>query len=114
MTTTVIVSAGPCGITSKITAQLLDPQAKNNSAKLLKSSIKLSVETSCNEVIKLIESIKEFKVMDLFKNFLSNPIYIAASRNLKHVTCPVPSAILKAIEVEAGFAVKKDVEMRFL
>jgi hypothetical protein len=33
---------------------------------------------------------------------------------LKHAACPVPSAILKAIEVEAGLNVAKDATIVFL
>jgi len=34
-----------------------------------------------------------------------------ASRDISHAACPVPSAILKAIEVEVGAALPQDVTM---
>ena len=39
--------------------------------------------------------------------------YQAALQNIEHITCPVPVAILKAIEAELGLALPKDVAIRF-
>ena len=39
-------------------------------------------------------------------------IYQATPQCLSHPACPVPSGILKAIEVEAGFALPKDVSIK--
>ena len=44
---------------------------------------------------------------------LNNPVYLAAGRHLKHAACPVPAAVLKALEVEAGLNVKKDATIVF-
>ena len=52
--------------------------------------------------------------MDAFKRVLDNPVYTKGATCLKHVACPVPSGILKALEVEAGLAVPKDVSIIFL
>lgn len=39
-------------------------------------------------------------------------IYEICSRHIKHTACPVPAAILKAIEVEADLAAPVDVTMK--
>jgi len=46
--------------------------------------------------------------------FADNPVYRSAAKHLKHVACPVPSAILKAIETESGMNVPKDVRIEFV
>lgn len=33
-------------------------------------------------------------------------------RNIKHAACPVPSAIIKGVEVACGLALPKDVEIK--
>ena len=56
-------------------------------------------------------------VLDRFApltGFQNNPVYRSASKHLKHAACAVPSAILKAIEVEAGLNVPKDAVIRFV
>ena len=50
---------------------------------------------------------------DALVGILKNPVYLAAARHLKHAACPVPAAVLKALEVEAGLNVKKDATIVF-
>jgi hypothetical protein len=38
----------------------------------------------------------------------------SALRHIKHVTCPVPLSVLKAVEVEAGAALPRDVRIHFV
>ena len=45
----------------------------------------------------------------VFGRMTDSAVYRSATQHLKHAACPVPSAILKAIEVEAGLAVPQDV-----
>jgi hypothetical protein len=47
-----------------------------------------------------------------FANFMENPVYIAAAKHYKHAACPVPSGIVKAIEVACGLALPKDVSFK--
>jgi len=72
------------------------------------------VRSDCEMIRKLGAEIPELSMMDAFKRVLDNPVYRAGSVCLKHVACPVPSGILKALEVEAGLAVPKNVTLQFL
>jgi hypothetical protein len=74
----------------------------------------VKVGSECEMVVKLGKEISELTMMDAFKRVLDNPVYTRAATCLKHVACPVPSAILKALEVEAGLNVPKDVSIRFV
>ena len=98
----------------KIKAELETSSSSVDRLNFLNSVVRLSVETDCDYVRKLVENLKEFKVIDLFKLFTNNPVYVEASKTIKHSTCPVPSAILKVIEAEAGLATKKNIKMEFI
>jgi len=71
------------------------------------------LESDCETVRKLGETLPELDRMDCFKRFVDNPVYVRASATLRHASCPVPCGILKALEVAAGLGVPKDVMMRF-
>jgi len=64
-------------------------------------------------VEKLGEKIQTMDMMDVFKRILDNPVYREGSACLRHVSCPVPSAVQKALEIEAGLALPKDVKIVF-
>ncbi len=74
----------------------------------------VSVVSECEMVQKLGEEISELDFSDAFKKILDNPVYRKGSICLKHVSCPVPSGILKALEVEAGLAVPRGVRIEFI
>ena len=98
--TTVIVNSGACGFSVTI-------KAKKGEAK----NITLSLDTPCEMVQKMQTDIATVDRMVVFTGFLDNPVYRSAAKHLKHVACPVPTAILKAIEIEAGMNVPKDVRI---
>ncbi|MCL4474679.1 MAG: hypothetical protein M1508_00430 [Nitrospirae bacterium] len=101
--TKVVVHSGVCGFSVTVTAE------KGKDKKIL-----ISLETECEMVEKMAEEISVMDMMAVFTRFLDNPVYRSASKHLKHVTCPVPGGILKAMEAEAGFALPKDVSIIFL
>lgn len=73
----------------------------------------VSLETECGMVKKMEEDIAFLEFRAPFSVILHNPVYRSASKNLKHAACPVPSAILKAIEVEAGACLARPVTITF-
>lgn len=101
--TKVVVNAGACGFSVTVTAE------KGKDKK-----IRISLETECEMVKKMAEEIPVLDMMSVFTRLLDNPVYRSAAKHLQHVTCPVPGGILKAMEVEAGFAVRKDVSITFI
>jgi hypothetical protein len=100
--TTVIVQSGSCGYSVTIAAEK-GPDKK----------ISISVETECEMVKKMEGDLQGMDRLTALTGFHHNPVYASAARHLKHVACPVPSAILKAIEVEAGMNVAKDATIVF-
>jgi hypothetical protein len=100
---TVIVQAGACGYTTTIIVE------KNKEGKMA-----VTVETMCEMVQKMCGDIALLDRFAPLTGFSNNPVYLSAARHLKHVACPVPSGILKAVEVEAGLNVPKDASIHFI
>jgi len=100
--TKVIVNSGACGFTVTVTAE------KGNRKK-----IALSLDTACEMVQKMLADIASVDQRVTLIGFRDNPVYLSAAKHLKHVACPVPSGILKAIETEAGMNVPKDARIEF-
>lgn len=93
------VDPGICGLPSVVKAESEDGQICS-----------VSVETNCEAVKAMMEELKEVDAFQAaFSNFTENPVYAAAARHYKHAACPVPSAVIKAIEVACGLALPKDV-----
>ena len=100
--TKVVVKAGACGFTSVIRAE-----------KSPERMVDISVESGCALVQKMAAEIARLGRRDALTAILDNPVYRAAGRHLKHAACPVPAAVLKALEVEAGLNVAKDATIVF-
>ena len=67
----------------------------------------IAVESGCAMVQKMAAEITRLGRRDALIGILNNPVYLAAGRHLKHAACPVPAAVLKALEVEAGLNVNE-------
>ncbi len=101
--TNVVVNSGACGFTVTITAE------KGKDKK-----IAISLNTDCEMVRKMLADIALVDHRVTLTGFRDNPVYLSAAKHLKHAACPVPSAILKAIEVEAGLNVSRDTTIAFV
>jgi hypothetical protein len=101
--TKVRVNPGACGMPAEIEVQKKDSKTYT-----------LRIRSQCEMVVKLAKEIPELKMLDAFRRILDNPVYRKGAVCLKHVACPVPSAVLKALEVEAGLNLPKDVSITFV
>ena len=101
--TTVVVNSGACGFTVTIRAE----QGREK-------KIAITLDTACEMVQKMLADIGAVDRRVSLVGFRDNPVYQSAARHLRHVACPVPSAILKAIETEAGMNVPKDATIVFM
>jgi len=97
------VNSGVCGFTVIVTVR----RDKDR-------NFHISLETECEMVKKMEADIAFLEFRAPFSVILHNPVYRSASKNLKHAACPVPSAILKAIEVEAGACLPRPVSVTFI
>ena len=100
--THVTVEAGICGFTSTIEV-----------SKLSAKRVRVDITSECEMVSKLGEQLRDVELRNVLK-LPENPLLCkCAHRCIHHVACPVPVAILKAIEVEVGLALAKDVVIHF-
>jgi hypothetical protein len=98
----VTVDSGICGFGAKIRAESEDGQ-----------SCRLFIESDCDAVMGMASELTEVDGFQVaFGNFMENPVYAAAAAHYRHAACPVPAAIIKAVEVACGLALPKDVAMR--
>ena len=100
--TKVLIHPGACGM--PVTVEIIKKDKK---------TFTLTITSDCEMVQKLGKELPELTMMDAFKRLIDNPVYNKGAACLKHVSCPVPAGILKALEVEAGLAVPKEVSMVF-
>jgi hypothetical protein len=95
---TVKVNAGICGFTTTIRAASADMQI-----------VQISYESECPHVNKAKEELHSVDAFqELFRKLHETTVYQILSKYLPHVTCPLYSGFLKAIEVAAGMALPKD------
>ena len=103
MATKVIINPGACGFPATVVISKKDAK-----------TFQVSITSECAMVSELGSEIVELAMLDAFKRVLDNPVYRKGATCLKHVACPVPSGILKALEVEAGLNLPKDVSIVFV
>ena len=93
--TRVIVNPGACGFTTTIDVN-----------KVSKRRVKVVITSDCEMVTELGESFTEVDAGQALKQGQALSEYV-------HATCPIPIAVLKAIEAEAGLTVPCDVVILF-
>ena len=97
----IAVDPGICGLKSTVTVESEDGQ-----------NCVVRIESDCGAIQAMALEIATLDAYEVaFKSFAENPAYLAAGRHYKHAACPVPSAVIKAVEVAAGLALPKDVSM---
>jgi hypothetical protein len=97
------INPGICGLRTTVIAQ-----ANGN------GTVHLDVQSDCKAVCKLAE---QFQDVDPYREAFwrrktATGIHEAAPQCLSHPSCPVPSGIIKAIEIEAGLALPADVSIK--
>ncbi len=103
------IVAGICGFTTMV-------EAKDKVG--YKASFRLESEClHCNEVDDLLGG-KDLNMMtELFKDkktgILNSEVIDVSLKTIPHVSCPVISGILKALEVSVGLALPKDASISF-
>jgi hypothetical protein len=82
--------------------------------KLPDRTLKVAIDSECEMVRDLGMHVEAVRAESVLARWSESEIHRHASRCIKHAACPVPMAVLKAIEVEAGLAVPRDVTVRFV
>jgi len=96
------VFAGACGFTVVIKVQ-----------KISKMKVKIEIISACQDVRMLNDDLAEVDCSrGVFGNMVESYIYKVAGKRLHNSDCPVPCAIIKAIQVELGGALPRDVTIK--
>ena len=69
--------------------------------------------SECKMIKQLTESLPEITVTDIFKGHTKNPIFKCTEQAHCHLCCPVPIAVVKAVEVVLELALPQDVQISF-
>jgi hypothetical protein len=77
--------------------------------KVGKRRVKVEITSECEKVTKMDESSLELNQFDALKPHINSEVYKRASEHHLCTSCPIPMAILKAIEVESGLALPRPV-----
>lgn len=102
MTIHVEVTPGICNLVAQITAEADDA-----------FDVELQIESDCKQIQQLAERLQKIATLqELRRPINETEVYQAAAGAKLHVSCPVPSAILKAVEAAAGMALPADVQVR--
>ncbi len=103
MTARVKIFAGACGFTSVIRVTRID-----------KKHVKVKIISACKMLQKLNDDLDFLDWrQDIFCNIRDSLVYRSADKHLMHTDCPVPSAIVKVIQIELDGMVPMDVNMKF-
>ncbi|MGB9498817.1 MAG: DUF6951 family protein [Dissulfuribacterales bacterium] len=101
--TEIVVDAGICGFRTKI---------KVNS--ISKKKVSVTIVSDCEMVTMAGNRLKEVDWREIFRPEGCLALLSSALMCIKHPSCPVMTGVFKAIEVETGMALPKDVSIRFV
>ena len=96
------IDPGICGLKTTLTVTTQDMQ-----------NASVHIESQCpgiNDMQAELENIDCFE--ECFAKFDTSKVYECAGRHIKHLSCPVPSAIIKGLEAACGFALPKNVDVQ--
>ena len=96
------IFSGVCGFTTQVHAKMIDSM-----------QCSLTITSECDAIQKLAQELTEvnpFKEIS-FRRAIPQTLEMG-QKHCTHAACPVPVGIIKAIEVEAGLALPKDVSIK--
>jgi len=73
------------------------------------------MQTECPSLKPMAEELNEVDAyQECFAKVGESPVFQLARKHCKHAACPVPTAIIKAVEVAAKLALPKNVSIEFV
>ncbi|NLN98631.1 MAG: hypothetical protein GX127_09695 [Eubacteriaceae bacterium] len=102
---TALVEPGSCKLKSKIVVTRKNEERGDY-------TVQIHIESESDNVKRLAEKLTEVDGFEeCFKKISTSEVYRLSEKVGLHLSCPVPSAILKTIEVECGLNLPQDVKM---
>lgn len=95
----VCVDAGVCRMVTRIHAEQQDDMM-----------VKVDIESDCHNVLRMSWGLKPINpYSEIESPVCESEIYRLANDTLPHAACPVPCAIIKAVEVASDMGIRRDV-----
>ncbi len=93
-----IVDAGVCKMKTVIRAVQSDDMM-----------VGISIDSDCHNILKMSWGIKSINpYTEIESKICETDVYKRANETLPHAACPVPCAIIKAVEVASDMGIKRD------
>lgn len=84
--------------------------------RLSKDTVQVKIHSACEMLTAMNDDLAAVrwrgKDHQVFRPIPESAIYRSAGCHIRHPGCPIPAAIIKAIEVEVGVALARDVTIR--
>ena len=100
--TIVQILGNSCGFESRISVECLD-----------RFLVRVRVISDCKMAQDWGNQLKELDWRKALGKISDSPVFTLAESCLRHSSCPLPTALLKAIEVELGISIASDLELKF-
>ena len=100
--TKVVVDPGICGFTARIEVSRIDAE-----------TVSVVILSDCEMVSQWGAQLGHLDCRKTLKPPESIFFFESAFRHISHAACPIPVAVLKALEVEVGAAARGDVSISF-
>ncbi len=71
--------------------------------------MRIALSSNCEMVSSMNADLSNVDWREALHSLQGSLIYTVASQHISHAACPVPSAVIKAVEVEIGAALPRDV-----
>lgn len=98
---TVTVYPGICGLTTTLTLTADEDQM-----------VHVCIESACPHITAMQDELTDLDGYgECFAKYSTSTVYAVAEKHIRHLACPVPSAIIKGMEVACGLALPKDVAL---
>jgi sorbitol-specific phosphotransferase system component IIBC len=78
-----------------------------------KRQFRVTLTTECEKLGQLASQIETLDLVDAFKQAKDSRLYDVVADCVIHPACPAPVGIIKALEVEAGLALARNVTIHF-
>ena len=92
---------GICGLKTKLRITADEEQ-----------TVQVEIESECPYITAMQEDLKDLDgYSECFARYSSSTVYSVAEMNIKHLACPVPTAIIKGMEVACGLALPRNVTL---
>lgn len=101
----ICVDAGVCKMKTIITAKANEM-----------GMVDLEIKSDCPNILRMTWNMESFSpYSEVEAEFYKSEVYkLAQETPIPHTACPVPSAMVKAIEVAGDLGLKRDVSIRFI